>query len=49
MDYLYFPASDAASGWALRIGVVNPAGDLLPVRSPSGEPLPDPYILLPLD
>ncbi len=49
MDYLYFPASDAASGWTLRIGVVNPAGDLLPVRSPSGEPLPDPYILLPLD
>jgi hypothetical protein len=50
-DRLYFPlpAGTDTTGWALRIGVVDPANGLpFPVRDAAGDPLPDPFVLLPM-
>lgn len=51
VDRLFFPLPPGTdtSGWQVRIGVVDPvAGAPYPVLTPAGEPLPDPFVLLPM-
>ena len=51
-DRLYFPlpAGTDTTGWAVRIGVVDPAtGAPFPVVDAEGNPLPDPFVVIPLE
>ena len=50
-DRLYFPLPDGTdtTGWAVRIGVVDPAtGAPFPAEDSAGNPLPDPFVVIPL-
>ena len=45
--FLLSPDVAPASGWRLRIGIVNVVtGEPLPARTPAGEALPEPFIVL---
>jgi hypothetical protein len=50
-DRLSFPlaASPDTTGWAVRIGVVDPAGAPFPVVDAAGQPLAEPFVVIPLE
>ena len=51
-DRLYFPlpAGTDTGGWAVRIGVLDPAtGAPFPAEDAEGNPLPDPFVVIPLE
>jgi hypothetical protein len=48
-DYLFFPVEADLNARQLRIGVIDPVNRMpVPVTDPAGQPLSDPFVLIPL-